>query len=78
MHIYLIYLSGSSLLCIVQKVELIKNVKKEFYTVLDPKWAYGFEFFILFHLLTGKDKPILSRDVHLFTQVPHEKYSFIL
>lgn len=67
--------------------ELIKNpktkqknqhTKKEFYTVLDPKRTYDFEFFILFHLVTEKDKLILSRDVNLFTQVPHEKYSFIL
>lgn len=77
--IYLIYLNGSSPLCIVKKVALTKkNVQKEFYTVLDPKRAYGLEFFILFHLLSGNDKPILSREVNLFTQVPHEKYSFIL
>lgn len=57
--------------------QLIKK-HKEFYTVLDPKRAYSVEFFILFHLVTEKDKLILSRDVNLFTQVPHEKYSFVL
>lgn len=54
-----------------------KSVKKEFYTGLDPKRVCGFEFFGFFHLFTGKDKPILSRDVSLFTQVPHDKHSFI-